>query len=69
MWQAVLLVVLLGYGAVLCMTAVTLLLSAVFKNSYGVIITDFLLVLIPSFLYETQGDTSGSMFWHCCRLK
>ena len=55
MWQAVLLVAFLHYGAVLCMTAVTLLLSAVFKNSYGVIIVDFLLVLIPSFLYESSG--------------
>lgn len=65
MWQAVLLVVLLGYGAVLCMTAVTLLLSAVFKNSYGVIITDFLLVLIPSFLYESSG---GYLWKHVLAL-
>lgn len=55
MWQAVLLVVFLNYGAVLCMTAVTLLLSSVFKNSYGVIIVDFLLVLIPNFYMEMQG--------------
>ena len=65
MWQAVLLVVFLNYGAVLCMTAVTLLLSSVFKNSYGVIIVDFLLVLIPNFLY---GKAGGYLWKHVLAL-
>lgn len=64
-WQAVLVVYLLGYGAVLCMAAFTLLLSSLFSNSYGVIIVVFLSLMIPAFLYQNMG---GYLWQHILAL-
>lgn len=65
MWQAVLLVHLLGYGAVLIMTAFTLLLSSLLPNNYSVIIVVFLTILIPTFLYKNMG---GYLWQHILAL-
>lgn len=50
MGQAFLLELLLGYVLTLSMMAVTLWMSSVFKNAYGVIVAAFLLLIIPAFL-------------------
>ena len=56
MMQACGLVLLLGYLFTLGMAGITLLLSALLKNSYSVIIIVFLLLLIPTFLSLDAGN-------------
>ncbi|SHJ89169.1 ABC transporter permease [Hespellia stercorisuis] len=63
--QAVILFLLLMYAAVLLMVCVTLFMSSVFKSSYTVIIVDFLLIVIPSFLYFSMG---GYLWQHILAL-
>lgn len=48
--QASLLMFLLGYVFTLGITAVTLWMSSIFKNAYGVIVAAFLLLIVPAFL-------------------
>ena len=48
--QAFLLELLLGYVLTLSIMAVTLWMSSVFKNPYGVIVAAFLLLIVPTFL-------------------
>lgn len=50
MGQACLLKFLLGYVFTLGIMAVTLWMSSVFKNAYGVIVAAFLLLIVPDFL-------------------
>ena len=61
MWQAVLLNNLLGLAATLFMTFLTLLLSALCKTSYAVVIADFLVLIVPLFLNTSMG---GRLFQH-----
>ena len=56
MMQACGLLLLLGYLLTLGMAGITLLLSALLKNSYSVIIIVFLLLLIPTFLSLDAGN-------------
>ena len=56
MMQACGLLLLLGYLLTLGMAGFTLLLSALLKNSYSVIIIVFLLLLIPTFLSLDVGN-------------
>lgn len=53
--QGVIILLLLMYAAVVLMVGATLLMSSVFKSSYTVIILDFLLIAVPSFLYSNMG--------------
>ena len=43
------------YVAVVLMVCATLFMSSAFKSPYTVIIVDFLLIVIPSFLYSNMG--------------
>lgn len=53
--------VLMGYAMTLGITGIVLLLSSLFKNAYGVIITVFLIILVPLFLSLASG---GYMWQH-----
>lgn len=53
--QAVLVLLVLMYVAVLLMVCATLFMSSIFKSPYTVIIVDFLLIAVPSFLYSNMG--------------
>lgn len=48
--QACLLMFLLGYVLTLGIMSVTLWMSSIFKNAYGVIVAAFLLLIVPAFL-------------------
>jgi len=63
--QAVILFIIVGYLATLCIMSVTLFMSAVFKNPYAVIIAAFLFIIIPSFLYFNMG---GYLWQHLLAL-
>ena len=63
--QACLLMLLLGYVLTLGIMAVTLWMSSIFKNAYGVIIVAFLLLIVPSFL---QMGFGGYLLQHILAL-
>lgn len=63
--QACLLVLLLGYVLTLGIMAVTLWMSSIFKNAYGVIVVAFLLLIVPSFL---QMGFGGYLLQHILAL-
>lgn len=63
--QAVVLFLLVGYMATLCIMGVTLFLSSILKSSYSVIIVDFLFIIIPAFLYPSMG---GYLWQHVLAL-
>lgn len=63
--QAVFVFLFLMYIAILLMVCITLLMSSIFKSSYTVIIVDFLLIVVPSFLYSNMG---GYLWQHILAL-
>lgn len=63
--QACLLMLLLGYVLTLGIMAVTLWMSSIFKNAYGVIVVAFLLLIVPSFL---QMGFGGYLLQHILAL-
>lgn len=60
MVQAVILVLVLAYAFTLGMMGITILMSALLKNTYAVIITAFLLLIVPTFL----SPVSGGYIWN-----
>lgn len=65
MLQACLLVLALGYILTLGMMGITLFMSSLFKNTYGVIIVAFLMLIVPTFL---SPDTGGYLWRHLLSL-
>lgn len=65
MGQACLLMFVLGYVLTLGIMSVTLWMSSIFKNAYGVIVTAFLLLIVPLFL---QMGSCGYLLGHILSL-
>lgn len=65
MMQAVLVLFAVGYICSLFIMAITLCMSSVLKSPYSVIIIDFLLIVIPAFLY---GNMGGYLWQHILAL-
>lgn len=63
--QACLLMLLLGYVLTLGIMAMTLWMSSIFKNAYGVIVVALLLLIVPSFL---QAGFGGYLLQHILAL-
>lgn len=65
MGEAVMIVLFLAYVLTLGIMGITLIMSAVLKNTYGVIIIAFLVIIVPTFL---SPDSGGYVWSHLLSL-